>query len=113
MSDSQGPFDPSHYVEHVTRTALVLEQLARDVKALRDQSETNIRDSGGLKDSLNNLKTDHAIFKIDTIGKIDVNREAINSLVERTKWLSRLIIGALVTGIIAGVVALVFRSINP
>jgi hypothetical protein len=111
LSDSQGPgpLDPTHYVEHVTRTALLLEQLARDVKALREQTESSVRDTSGLRESVNSIKTDFAVFKVDTVGRMDTNRESINVLEERLRWLSRLVIGGLLSGVIAGIIALIFR----
>jgi hypothetical protein len=104
-----GPLDPSHYVEHVTRTALLLEQLARDVKALRDQTDSSIRDTGALRGCISAVERDLAVFKVDANGRAEVNKTNIGDLTERLRWLSRLVIGALVTSAIGGLVALFYR----
>lgn len=106
---SESPLDPGHYVEHVTRTALLLEQLARDVKALRDQTESSVRDTSGLRGTVVAIERDLAVFKVDTIGRMDANKQSITNLEERLRWLSRLVIGALVTSLLTGLVALIYR----
>lgn len=111
MSDA-GPLDPSHYVEHVTRTALLLEQLARDVKSLRDQTEYGLKDISGLRTSLTVLERDLAVYKVDTNSKVEANHTAIENQGERLRWLYRVVVGALLTGIVGGAVALVFRLVG-
>ena len=103
-----GPLDPSHYVEHVTRTALLLEQLARDVKALREQTEASVRDTGGLRSALSQLEKHCAVFETDAVSRMEVNRVCITDLTERLRWLNRLVIGAVVSGLISGLVALIY-----
>jgi hypothetical protein len=112
MSDGDraaGPFDPGHYVEHVTRTSLLLEQLARDVKALREQTESSARDTGALRGSVAVVERDFAVFKVDALGRAEVNKESIRVVTERLQWLSRLVIGALVTSVLGGLVAWIYR----
>ena len=110
MPDASGsPLDPGHYVEHVTRTALLLEQLARDVKALRDQTDSSIRDTGALRGCVSAVERDLAVFKVDATGRAEVNKTSIADVTERLRWLSRLVIGALVTSVLGGLVALIYR----
>lgn len=110
MSEGAGPLDPSHYVEHVTRTALLLEQLARDVKALRDQTESGGRITSDLSRGLATLERVVAVFQTQTNGSVSNNETSIKDLAERLKWLSRLVITSLITGIIGGAIALIFKS---
>lgn len=110
MSENGGPLDPSHYVEHVTRTALLLEQLARDVKALREQTESGGRMTNDLGRRLSEVEKEAAVFKTQTIGKVEINETNIRDLAEKIKWLSRVVVTAIVTGLIGGALALVFKS---
>lgn len=109
MPDTSGPLDPSHYVEHVTRTALLLEQLARDVKALREQTESSARDTSGLRTTVGAIERDIAVFKVDSSGRVETNRLSIEKVSEGLRWLSRLVIGTFLTAIIGGLVALLYR----
>lgn len=106
------PFDPSHYVEHVTRTALLLEQLARDVRALRDQTDTHGKGVESIRACVSTLERDFAVFKVATEGEITACQATIAALEERLRWLSRLVIGSIVTGIIGGLLAVVWRSLS-
>jgi hypothetical protein len=108
---SPGPLDPSHFIEHVTRTALLLEALARDVKRLADETTRVLGNVDGLRASLNSTATEFAVFKVDTAAKISANKETIDGLTERIKWLNRLIISGLIAGIISGIIALVFKAL--
>jgi hypothetical protein len=111
VSDA-GPLDPSHYVEHVTRTALLLEQLARDVKSLREQTEYGLKDISGLRTSLTLMERDLAVFKVDMGSKVATNHETIDGLGERLRWLVRVVVGALLTGIVGGTIALIFKLLG-
>jgi hypothetical protein len=106
----QSPLDPSHYIEHVTRTALLLERLALDVRALKDQVDRGLNSTESLRKITGDIERDLAVFKVSTSGIIATNREAIEVLTERLRWLSRLVLGAFVTGIIAGIVTIIFKA---
>jgi regulator of replication initiation timing len=108
----QSPLDPTHYVEHVTRTALLLEQLARDVKALRDQTETSVRDTSGLRMTMTALEKELAVFKSDTQGKIETNKFTIENLADKIQWLTRVVAGTLITSIVGGLVALIYKLVG-
>lgn len=113
MSDQiASPLDPQHYIEHVTRTAMLLESLARDMKSLADKTERGLSNTDGLRVSLTLTQTEFAVFRVDTGAKIATNRETIDALIERIKWLNRLIIGAVLAGLISGIVAIIFKTIQ-
>lgn len=110
MADqNSSPLDPTHYVEHVTRTALLLEQLARDVKALREQTDSSSRDTSTIRSTVAALEREMAVFKIDTTGKIETNKGSISSIEEKLRWLSRLVIGAVITSALGGLIALLYK----
>ena len=104
--------DPAQYASHVTRTALLLEQLARDVSALRDETERSIQGSNGLRTAITNIERENAVFKEAITGRVGINEVAIHDLTERLKWLGRLVVGALLTGAISGVVAIIFKALG-
>lgn len=106
------PFDPSHYVEHVTRTALLLEQLARDVRALRDQTDTHGKGVESIRACVSVLEMGFAVFKVASEGEIAACQTSVSALEEKLRWLSRLVIGSLVTGIIGGLIAAVWRMLS-
>lgn len=117
MSNEQGRaigelLDPRAYVEHVTRTALVLEQLAKDVAALRTESSGRTRDLEELRGAVSRHEKDFAVFQVETTAAIKKNEERLTSLEERLRWLNRLVVGALVTGILSGLGALIFHSLS-
>jgi hypothetical protein len=101
--------DPSGYIVHVTRTAILLEQMARDLKALRDQAEASSRSMETMRNDVATYEREFAVYKTGTESKISVNQESIKLMEERLRWLSRLVVGALITGVIGGVIALVFK----
>lgn len=101
--------DPTSYVEHVTRTAMLLEQLARDVSALRKDTEDGSRTVSDLRKTAGDTEKDLAVFKVDTGSRIAVNAESIKEIAERLRWLSRLVLGAVLTGILGGGIALIFK----
>ncbi len=94
VPQNPSPLDPSHYIEHVTRTALLLERLATDVKSLKDQMERGLSGTDGLRKVVGDLERDLAVFKVSTTGTIGTNKESIEVLTERLRWLSRLVLGA-------------------
>lgn len=106
-----GSLDPTHYIEHVTRTALLLESLARDVKTLTDETKRSLSNTESLRISLNQTDREFAVYKAEIAGKISTNKENIEILTERIKWLNRLVISALVTGAIGGIIAIIFKSL--
>lgn len=103
--------DPQHYVEHVTRTALLLEQLARDVKALREQNDTFGRGTEGLRTTVSALEKDLALCKLSTTTEVGACKETVRALEEKLRWVSRLLVGALITGIVSGTLALVWKAV--
>jgi hypothetical protein len=104
--------DPAQYASHVTRTAILLEQLARDVSALREESERNAKGSNGLREQVAIQDRDFLVFKEATNGRISANEIALRDLTERLKWLGRLVIGTLITGIISGMIAILFKTVG-
>ena len=112
MSENLGPLDPSHYVEHVTRTALLLEQLARDVKSLKDDVSKWSADTEGLRRVVGDIERDLAVFKERTSSLIAANRESIESLANGLQWIRRAVISTLVAAIISGIIALVIKTMG-
>lgn len=112
MSDTQkigDSLDPAQYASHVTRTAILLEQLARDVSALRDETERSIQNTAGMRTLIAGMDRDIALLKESLTTKIVANETNIHNLEERLRWLGRLVIGTLVTGVLSGGLALIFR----
>jgi hypothetical protein len=101
--------DPAKFAVHVTRTALLLEQLARDVRELRDRAESNGRGTDELRGLCARLERDAAVFKSEIEASVKGNREGLEKLEERLRWLSRVVLGAVVTGVIGGLLALIFK----
>lgn len=103
--------DPMKFVEHTTRTALLLEQLARDVKDLRERVSGLGLDS--LRASMSSLERDCAVLKTDMSSRSESNRTRLGEVEERLRWLSRLVAGAFITGGIGGLVALLWKMATP
>lgn len=101
--------DPAQYASHVTRTAILLEQLARDVSALRDETERGVQNTNGMRSSISAMDRDLALLRESLTAKIVTNETNIHNLEERLRWLGRLVIGTLVTGIVGGAIAIVFK----
>jgi len=103
--------DPAKYIEHVTRTALLLERLADDVSALRTKGEDGSRTIETLRSDVAGIKQDLAVFKVKVDSEIKANQEAIRDLSEGLRWLRRLVVGAVVTGLLSGALAIVFKLV--
>lgn len=104
--------DPRGYIEHVTRTALVLEQLAKDVAALRSESTGRSRDLEDLRVAAAKNEKDFAVFKVKLTADVRKNEERLTSLEERIRWLNRLVVGVVVTAVLSGLVALIFHNLG-
>lgn len=104
--------DPAGYVAHVTRTAMLLEQLARDVAAVRAKVEDASREMGDLRKVSGETKQEVAVFKVDTGARISANQEAIKELSDGLRWVRRLVVGAVLAGIASGLIALVFKALE-
>ena len=104
--------DPSRFAAHVVRTGLLIEQLARDVKYLRDQFEASSRSNETTRSSVSSQEREVAVFKATTTSEIAALKDAIDDIVEKQRWLSRLVMGALITGLISGVLALVWKAVG-
>jgi hypothetical protein len=104
--------DPIQYAQHVTRTAMLLEQLARDVHALREQMESGGRGTEALRVTVGQVEREFAVFKTQAQARMDGSVVSVTGIEERLRWLSRLVIGSLVTGILGGAIALVFRALS-
>ena len=63
--------DPGQYLVHVTRTALLLEQQAESLAALRRETGTNANDLHQLRTEIAQLRTDLAVFKERYDGKLE------------------------------------------
>lgn len=63
--------DPGQYLVHVTRTALLLEQQAESLSALRRETGTTASDVHQLRTEVAQLRTDLAVFKERYDGKLD------------------------------------------
>lgn len=101
--------DPVQYASHVTRTAILLEQLARDVSALREETERSSQGANGLRTDFARFDRSTAVFQESVTARIGVNETAIHDLTERLRWLGRLVIGSLITGVLSGLLAFAFR----
>ncbi len=104
--------DPAGYVAHITRTAMAIEQLARDVAALRDTRESDARDMTDLRRVTGDTKTEFAVFKVDCMAKIGTNSDAIKELVDGLRWLRRTLVGAIIVGVASGVIAVIFQALK-
>jgi len=83
---------------------------ARDLIALEQRTNLAFDGTEATRRELSQLGKDVAVDKAATAAQIAVNETNIKDLTERLKWLSRLVIAALVTGVIGGILAWVFRS---
>lgn len=99
--------DPLKFIEHTTRTALLLEQLARDVKDLRERVGGLGLDS--LRSSVSALERDFAVTRNDLASRAEANRDRIAKVEERIQWLSRLVLAAFITGAIGGFVGVLWK----
>lgn len=104
--------DPRHYVEHVTRTALLLEQLARDVNGLRILTESSVRGTDALRVDLARQDRESAVYRAENTADVRANTDRIDKIEERLRWLSRLIVGAVVAGVISGVLGIVWAALK-
>lgn len=104
--------NPAQYATHVTRTTLLLEQLSKDVAALRTETETSIRGTEALRTKVADMDRDTAVARETINSRISNNDSGLKELNERLRWLSRLVIGALISGVIGGILALVFRGLH-
>lgn len=103
------PFDPQKYIEHVTKTAMLLDRLAQDVHALRVLADAREADGRALRSTVMELEKELAIYKVENSARVKANEEGIGVLVERLKWVSRAVLGTVITGLVSGAVALVFK----
>lgn len=105
-------FDQDNYIVHLTKTALYIEQLAKDIAAIREQNENHSKSVESIRNTLGALEKEFAVYKVGTSTDISANKETIRNLEEKLRWLSRLVIGALISGVISGIVALIFKVVR-
>lgn len=111
MEQTENPLDPSRYIEHVTRTALLLERLAVDVRSLKELVDHGLSNVEGLRKAIGEIERELAVFKVSTTSTTSANKEAIEVLTERLRWLSRLVNGAIVTGVIGALLAAIVKAL--
>ena len=83
---------------------------ARDVNALQERADLAYKGTEATRRELADLEKEVAVYKAATNSKVAVNETNISDLTERLKWLSRLVIGALLTGVIGGIIMWLFKS---
>jgi hypothetical protein len=88
--------DPQRYTEHVVRTAMLLERLAEDVRELKDNQKL----VEAIRTAQGKTEREFDVFKVQTMGEIATNRETITKLSDGLQWLRRLLIAALLSGLI-------------
>lgn len=104
----------------------LLERLAEDMKEIKvELKDTNRRLESLRNDEMERLRSrlaeerearaaamGGADLRAATLkAEVDTNSATLRDLAERLRWLSRLVIGALVSGVIGGALALVFKGL--
>lgn len=98
-------------VEQIKGTLTDLRIASRDVSSLRERTDAACKGTEDTRLRLSDIEREFAVYKTSTGSQITVNTESIKDIAEKLKWLSRLVLGSLITGIIGGILALVFKSI--
>jgi len=104
--------NPAQFAVHVTRTTMLLEQMSKDLQALRTETEISIKSTETLRGRVSDMERDTAVHREATLSRVSANETLLKELDERLRWLGRLVIGALITGTVGGILAFVFRTIR-
>jgi len=113
--------DPAQYAAHVERTSLLLEQLAENVRGLREQHGRLDAELARLREDImrqgayvleRDFRRDYGLqgqVISDLKAEVASNKETIARLAGTLGWLTKLVVGAVLTGLISGGIAIIFR----
>lgn len=84
----------------------------RDIATLRSSMDGAARDLISLREKFADLVAKEGVQAERWSSQIAVNETNIKDLTERIKWLSRLVLGSLITGVVGGALAYLFRVLE-